>query len=78
MCRPPKKMKHDINMSKTTNLTFKLVILYLNMHKYKVDIMENHYIHYFDSMMHPQTPQETQRWVQDPNNQRKRKLGHAL
>jgi hypothetical protein len=49
MCRPPKKMKHGINMSKTINLTFKLVILYSNMHKYKVDKMENHYIQYFDS-----------------------------
>ncbi len=37
MRRPPKKMKHDIDMSKTINLTFKLVILYSNMHKYKVD-----------------------------------------
>jgi hypothetical protein len=35
-------MKHDIDMSKT----FKLVILYLNMHKYKADRMENHYIQY--------------------------------
>jgi hypothetical protein len=47
--RPPKKMKHDIDMNKTINLTFKLVILYSNMHKYKVDKMENHYIQYFDS-----------------------------
>jgi hypothetical protein len=30
-------MKHNIDMSKTINLTFKLDILYLNMHKYKVD-----------------------------------------
>jgi hypothetical protein len=42
-------MKHDINMSKTINLTFKLIILYSNMHKYKVDRMENLYIQYFDS-----------------------------
>jgi len=42
-------MKHNIDMSKTINLTFKLDILYLNMHKYKVDRMENHYIQYFDS-----------------------------
>jgi hypothetical protein len=49
MCRPPKKMKHGIDMSKTFNLTFKLVILYSNMHKYKVDRMKNHYIQYFDS-----------------------------
>jgi hypothetical protein len=42
-------MKHDIDMSKTINLTFKLVVLYSNMHKYKVDRMENHYIQYFDS-----------------------------
>ncbi len=47
--RPPKKMKHDIDMSKTINLTFKLDILYSNMHKYKVDRMENHYIQNFDS-----------------------------
>jgi hypothetical protein len=33
MRRPPKKMKHDIDMSKTINLTFKLDILYSNMHK---------------------------------------------
>jgi len=32
MRKPPKKMKHDIDMSKTINLTFKLVILY----KYKI------------------------------------------
>jgi len=32
MHKTPKKMKHDINMSKTINLTFKLVILYSNMH----------------------------------------------
>ncbi len=38
-------MKHD----KTFNLTFKLVILYSNMHKYKVDRMENYYIQYFVS-----------------------------
>ncbi len=49
MHRPLKKMKHDINVSKTINLTFKLVILYSNMHMYKVDRMENHYIQYFDS-----------------------------
>jgi hypothetical protein len=49
MCKPPKKMKHDIDMNKTINLTFKLDILYSNMHKYKVDKMENHYIQYFDS-----------------------------
>jgi hypothetical protein len=49
MRKPPKKMKHDINMSKTINLTFKLVILYSNIHKYKVDKMENHYIQYFDN-----------------------------
>jgi hypothetical protein len=36
MHRPPKKMKHDIEMNKTVNLTFKLDILYSNMHKYKV------------------------------------------
>jgi hypothetical protein len=49
MHRPPKKMKHDIGMRKTINQTFKLVILYSNMHKYKVDRMENHYIQYFDN-----------------------------
>jgi len=49
MHRPPKKMKHDIEMKKTVNLTFKLDILYSNMHKYKVDRMETHYIQYFDS-----------------------------
>jgi hypothetical protein len=59
MHRPPKKMKHAINMNKTTNLTLKLLILYSNMHKYRVDRMEHHYIQYFDSMTHPQTPQET-------------------
>jgi hypothetical protein len=59
MHRPPKKMKHAINMNKITNLTFKLFILYSNMHKYRVDKMEHHYIQYFDSMTHPQTPQET-------------------
>jgi hypothetical protein len=47
--KPPKKMKHDINMNKTINLTFKLDILYSNMHNYKVDKMENHYIQYFDN-----------------------------
>jgi hypothetical protein len=36
-------MKHDIDMSKTINQSFKLVILYSNMHKYKVDRMENHH-----------------------------------
>jgi hypothetical protein len=41
-------MKHDFDMSKTINLTFKFVILYSNMHKYEVDRMENHYIQYFD------------------------------
>ncbi len=49
MRRPPKKMKHDIDMNKTINLTFKLVILYSNMHKYTVNRMENHYLQYFDS-----------------------------
>ncbi len=49
MHKPPKKMKHDIDMSKIINLTFKLVSLYSNMHKYKVDRMENHYIQYFDN-----------------------------
>jgi hypothetical protein len=49
MHRPPKKMKHDIDMGTTINLTFKLDILYSNMHKYKVDRMENHYIQIFDS-----------------------------
>ncbi len=49
MPRPLKKMKHDIDMNKTINLTFKQVILYSNMHKYKVDKMENHYIQYFDN-----------------------------
>jgi hypothetical protein len=49
MRKPPKKMKHDIDMRKTINLTFKLVILYSNMHKYKVDKMKNHYIQYFDN-----------------------------
>ncbi len=49
MRRPPKKMKHDINMSKIINLTCKLVILYSNMHKYKVGRMENYYIQYFDN-----------------------------
>ncbi len=49
MHRPRKKMKHDINMSKTINLTFKLIILYSNMHKYKADRMENLYIQYFNS-----------------------------
>jgi hypothetical protein len=48
MHKPPKKMKHDIDMNKKINITFKLVILYSNMHKYKVDRMENHYIQYFD------------------------------
>jgi len=48
MRRPPKKMTHDFDMSKTINLTFKFVILYSNMHKYEVDRMENHYIQYFD------------------------------
>jgi hypothetical protein len=33
-------MKHDIDMSKIVDLTFKLDILYSNMHKYKVDRME--------------------------------------
>jgi len=42
-------MKHDIDVSKTINLTFKLVILYSNMHKYKVNRMKNHYIRYLDS-----------------------------
>jgi predicted GIY-YIG superfamily endonuclease len=49
MCRARKKMKHDIDISKTINLTFKLIILYSNMHKYKADRMENLYIQYFDS-----------------------------
>ncbi len=49
MHRPLKKMKHDIDMIKTINQTFKLDILYLNMHKYKVDRMETHYIQYFDN-----------------------------
>ncbi len=49
MHRPPKKMKLDIDTNETINLTFKLVILYSNMHKYKVDRMENHYIQYFDN-----------------------------
>jgi hypothetical protein len=49
MHKSPKKMKHDIEMNKTINLTFKLDILYSNMHKYKVDRMETHYIQYFDS-----------------------------
>jgi hypothetical protein len=49
MRKPPKKMKHDIDMSKTINLIFKLIILYSNIHKYKVGRMENHYIQYFDS-----------------------------
>ncbi len=49
MRRPHKKMKHDIDMSKTINLTFKLIILYSNMHKYKADKMENLYIQCFDS-----------------------------
>jgi hypothetical protein len=49
MHRPPKKMKHDIEMNKTVNLTFKLDILYSNMHKYKVDRMETHYIQNLDS-----------------------------
>jgi hypothetical protein len=40
MHKPPKKMKHDIDMNKTIDLTFKLDILYSNMHKYKVDIMK--------------------------------------
>jgi hypothetical protein len=48
MSRPPKKMKHDVDMNKTINLTFNLVILYSNVHMYKVDKMENHYIQYFD------------------------------
>ncbi len=47
--RPLKKMKHDIDMNKKINLTFKLVILYSNMHKYKVDRIKNHYIQYFDN-----------------------------
>jgi hypothetical protein len=29
MRRPPRKMKHDIDMSKIINLTFKLVIFYI-------------------------------------------------
>jgi len=33
-------MKHDIVMNKKINLTFKLDILYSNMHKYKVDRMK--------------------------------------
>jgi hypothetical protein len=49
MRRPPNKIKHDIDMSKTINLTFKLVILYSNIQKYKVDTTKNHYIQYFDS-----------------------------
>ncbi len=49
MRKPHKKMKHDIDISKTINLTFKLIILYSNMHKYKDDRMENLYIQYFDS-----------------------------
>jgi len=49
MHRPCKKMKHDIDMNKTIKLTFKLIILYSNMHKYKVNRMENLYIQYFDS-----------------------------
>ncbi len=49
MRRPHKKMKHDIDMSKTINLTFKLIILYSNMHKYKADKMENLYIQCFDN-----------------------------
>ncbi len=40
MHKPPKKMKHDIDMNKTIDLTFKLDILYSNMHKYKVDIIK--------------------------------------
>ncbi len=40
MCRPLKKMKDDIDMKKIINLTFKLDILYSNMHKYKVDRMK--------------------------------------
>jgi hypothetical protein len=40
-------MKHDIDMNKKINLTFKLVIFYSNMHKCKVDRMKNHYIQYF-------------------------------
>ncbi len=47
MHRPHKK--HDIDMNKIINLTFNLVILYSNMHKYKVDRMENHYVQYFDN-----------------------------
>jgi hypothetical protein len=42
-------MKHDIDMSKTINLTFKSIILYSHMHKYKAAIKENLYIQYFDS-----------------------------
>ncbi len=49
MGKSPKKMKHNIDMSKIINLTFKLVILDSNIHKYKVDKMENHYIQYFDN-----------------------------
>jgi hypothetical protein len=52
MRKPPKKMKHDIDMNKTINLTRKLDILYSNMHKYKVDRMENHCIQYFDKLVH--------------------------
>jgi hypothetical protein len=33
-------MKDDIDMKKIINLTFKLDILYSNMHKYKVDRMK--------------------------------------
>ncbi len=40
-------MKHDIDMNKTINITFKLVILYSNTHK--VNKMKNHYFQYFDS-----------------------------
>jgi hypothetical protein len=42
-------MKHDIDMN-YNNLIFKLDILYSNMHKYKVNRMENHYIQYFDNV----------------------------
>jgi predicted GIY-YIG superfamily endonuclease len=40
MCRPFEKMKDDIDMKKIINLTFKMDILYSNMHKYKVDRMK--------------------------------------
>jgi hypothetical protein len=40
MRKPPKKIKHDIDMNKTIDLTIKLDVSYSNMCKYKVDRMK--------------------------------------